>query len=224
VHWGDGQAWLVAEMLHALAHSAATGVHPCAEGIFRAAVRRVFEGQSQQSLAEPPWSTQQVLRLAFRRTGSLIQACVEAPALIAASGFRASLKCYGKAFGIALQIADDIYDFVGSPEVLGKPILGDLLNGQPNFLLAHALSQADSPAKEQITHSFLRGVTDSPSDPAPIVDALRELGSIDFAERLVTRYAIRGRNALKSIPEGPPRILLEGLLDLALALPEKYDH
>lgn len=213
--WGDDQAWLVTEMLHALAHSAIdASKHAAAADVVRSSFNRFFEGQFREIACKKTHSRKDAVELAMERTGCLIEACLVAPALIADSRFRKPLSAFGKNFGTAFQLADDIYDFLGDPAVMGKPILGDLLNGQPNIVLAHALDQEDGPSKRMLAYWLGRGVENRPKNIGPILHALEALGSIDFAYDLVRSHLERAKKALECIPLAKPKKLLEGFLQL----------
>lgn len=50
-----------------------------------------------------------------------------------------SLYLFGKNIGIALQIKNDISDFILDPSISGIPAYQDLLQGQPNIVVAYLL-------------------------------------------------------------------------------------
>jgi octaprenyl-diphosphate synthase len=213
--WGDGAAWLVAEMLHALAQSSAGKLTGIVARAFQRSCRVVFEGQFRETLSDPSLrSTRLALELAYKRTGYLVQVCCSGPAQICGSPLEKALAMYGKNVGTAIQLADDIYDFVGDPKMMGKPLLGDLLNAQPNIVLAHALAQGGSTAGSIVREFLGQGVTKWPPNITPVINAFKDLGSIDFGMQCVRSRTVRARNALRGIPEGAPRHLLAGFLDL----------
>jgi geranylgeranyl pyrophosphate synthase len=107
---------------------------------------------------------------------------------------------------------------------MGKPVLGDILNGQPNVVLAHALRQKNSHLKREVTRWVGKGTGRRPGNVTPIIEAVKALGSIDYACDVMNRYIGRARKALDRIPEGQPRSVLEGLLQLISALPEHNER
>ena len=72
--------------------------------------------------------------IAQRKTGSLIGFCL---AGLYAPARREELFQLGYDLGVFFQLCDDIKDF--QPSVSGKPSLQDLRNGNPNWILIHAL-------------------------------------------------------------------------------------
>jgi farnesyl diphosphate synthase len=69
-----------------------------------------------------PLEVEAIARLQAMKTGALLKFSVEAGALLADAGAKASaaLSVYGRAIGAAFQIADDILDADGDPAALGK--------------------------------------------------------------------------------------------------------
>jgi farnesyl diphosphate synthase len=77
-----------------------------------------------------------VRRLQAMKTGALIAASCEMGALLgrAPAAARAALADYGRALGLAFQIADDLLDLEASPEALGKATAKDAARGKATFV------------------------------------------------------------------------------------------
>jgi farnesyl diphosphate synthase len=69
------------------------------------------------------------------KTGALIQACMVAPALLAAvpSDQNDALSRFGKLTGLAFQVFDDVLDVTGSSDITGKPSQADAARSKPAF-------------------------------------------------------------------------------------------
>lgn len=212
--WGCNEAWLIAEVLHALGHASLDSLRPDAADPMRAAYRRLLEGQFRDIQSPPIRSIKAAIELATEKTGLLIQSCLIVPALIARSPHYASLGAFGIRFGTAFQLVDDIYDFVGDPKIMGKPILGDILNAQPNIVLAHALTRRDSTARREVKRWLARGVQARPKRPVRLLAALHQLDSVEYALHVVKSQIDQGRQALESLPPGKSRRDLERFLEL----------
>jgi geranylgeranyl pyrophosphate synthase len=222
--WGGAQAWLVAEVLHRLAEISLARVEQTVAAPLRSAFLHLLEGQFGQITSKSLDSTQTAIQLARERTGKLIQACLVGPALLTGSRFRRDLASFGEDLGIAFQLADDILDFLGDPARMGKPVLSDLLNGQPNIVLAHALARKDERLARDVGKWLGKGVESCPLDVGPILKALESLGSFDYACGVLGSYVRRARNALENIPDGKPKRFLMGFLQLVSTVPVNYVH
>ncbi|MDY6986548.1 MAG: farnesyl diphosphate synthase [Thermodesulfobacteriota bacterium] len=88
----------------------------------------MVEGQMLDMLSEQRQLTIKELEtLQGLKTGALIEASVQAGALLGGgSGPQiASLRSYGRHIGLAFQMADDILNIEGRPDILGKPVGSD---------------------------------------------------------------------------------------------------
>jgi len=230
-HWGDGAAWLVAEMLHALAQISA-GLLPGKESdacyspvlarAFQSTCRVFFDGQFQEITSTPSSlrSKRLALELAYKRTGYLVQICCSGPALISNNPLAKPLAMYGKNIGTAIQLADDIYDFMGDPHRMGKPVLGDLLNAQPNIVLAHALVHGDGGTTGSIVEGLLgKGVNGRPPNITPVINAFKGLGSIDFGIQCLRARTVRARSTMRQLPTSSARQRLDSFIDLVSEIP-----
>jgi farnesyl diphosphate synthase len=89
-----------------------------------------------------------VTRLQALKTGALIAASVEMGAIlghIPPEG-RAHLKGYARDIGLAFQIADDILDVEGDPELAGKALQKDAVAGKGTFVSLMGLDRAKQQA------------------------------------------------------------------------------
>ncbi|MCH8161560.1 MAG: polyprenyl synthetase family protein, partial [Chloroflexi bacterium] len=85
------------------------------------------------------------------KTASLFAACGEGGALVANSpeAWITALRDYGENLGMAFQIVDDILDFKGDEEEMGKPTGSDLMEGTITLpaLLLMERNPDDNPVK-----------------------------------------------------------------------------
>ena len=74
---------------------------------------------------------EQYFQRIYDKTASLFTTAAESGAVLsgASEDDVQALKAYGYNLGMAFQIADDIMDFEGSPEEIGKPVGSDLAQG-----------------------------------------------------------------------------------------------
>ncbi len=103
------------------------------------------EGEIQQGLNrfDHSLSIAAYLDKSYYKTASLIANSSKAAALLSEVSDRLaeSLYAYGKHLGLAFQIVDDILDFTGSLEVLGKPAGSDLKSGNLTAPVLFALEE-----------------------------------------------------------------------------------
>ena len=124
--------------------------------IFSKVTVGLSEGEVLQitSRGNPDTTEQTYFDIISRKTAGFISGCCEIGALLA-GGSRSvteALTEYGLSLGLAFQIADDLLDFLGDPEVTGKPRCSDLREGKMTLplILAYRSLPASSPARARI--------------------------------------------------------------------------
>jgi heptaprenyl diphosphate synthase/octaprenyl-diphosphate synthase len=108
-------------------------------------------------------------------------------------------------------VIDDILDFAGDPEAMGKPVGSDLMQGTltlPSFLLLERMP-GDNPVK----HYF-----EEPGDAAlaSAVAAIKDSGSLDESVEMARDFSRRAVEALSVLPDNPDRRTLAELASYIL--------
>lgn len=155
----DATAVLAGDSLHALAFEILASSDTHADPFVRAELISTLAlasgpdgmagGQMMDIEAEnSTFDLQTVTRLQALKTGALIAASVEMGAIlghIPPEG-RAHLKGYARDIGLAFQIADDILDVEGDPELAGKALQKDAEAGKGTFVSLMGLDRAKQQA------------------------------------------------------------------------------
>jgi geranylgeranyl pyrophosphate synthase len=135
-------------------------------------------GQSLDLAFEHTTPDTALLETMFRgKTGALIRAAVELPALLepAPAELRSALADYGDAIGVAFQVVDDLLDVEGSTEQLGKPAGSDVQQGKATWPGLNGIPAARARAEELL--GTARAALDRlPAGPAR--DDLAALGAL----------------------------------------------
>lgn len=90
------------------------------------------------------------------KTGALIEASVQTGALLGEGGSQEidALCAYGRHVGLAFQVADDILNVEGRPEMLGKPVGSDRALQKATGASLMGLKQAKARAAELIDNAL----------------------------------------------------------------------
>lgn len=155
----DATAVLAGDSLHALAFEilASPSTHPDpfvrAELISTLALASGPDGMAGGQMMDieaenSAFDLQTVTRLQALKTGALIAASVEMGAILGhvPPEGRAHLKGYARDIGLAFQIADDILDVEGDPELAGKALQKDAVAGKGTFVSLMGLDRAKQQA------------------------------------------------------------------------------
>jgi geranylgeranyl pyrophosphate synthase len=123
------------------------------------------------------------------------------------------LNDYGRNLGIAFQIIDDILDFVGTEEEMGKPVGSDLTQGTvtlPTLMLMERHPQ-DNPVKKL----FQGG--DKKDNIKQTIEMVRNSTIIQECFDIASDYRNKACQNLKTLPEKEARVVLTNLADFIVS-------
>ena len=115
---------------------------------------------------------------------------------------------YGEHLGRAFQIADDILDFTGDADTMGKPVGHDLLEGKITLPLIRALQAAPS-ADRQAVETLLRQTDKGEAEREQIVEFVARYDGVAAASKTAREYAARAQQCLEILSPSPARTALE---------------
>lgn len=157
------------------------------------------------------------LRVIRSKTAKLFEASTRLAAILIGADDRTEQICatYGQALGTAFQVIDDVLDYEGSADELGKNLGDDLREGKVTLPIICALRRCDSEQRSLIENAIVQGDL---GDLARILDIVRETGALEAARASAMTEAQRAMNAASQLPDNRYRA---GLLQLAAALQER---
>jgi len=123
-----------------------------------ASYRGMVGGQVVDMLSQnKPADIETVEQMHRRKTAALISAAAESGALAGGGNDDQveALARYGRAIGLAFQIADDILDIEGQTEVLGKTAGSDVARGKVTYPAAVGLESSREAARKLINQALV---------------------------------------------------------------------
>ncbi|HSV68731.1 MAG TPA: octaprenyl diphosphate synthase [Methylibium sp.] len=151
------------------------------------------------------------LRVIRYKTAKLFEASARLGALLADAppAIEAACADYGRAMGTAYQLIDDLLDYEGTAEEMGKSVGDDLREGKPTLPVLVAMSRSTAQQREVVRRAIEHGDTEHLPEILAIV---RSSGALE-ATRTAARTEIdKASRALQVLPESAYR---EALLYLA---------
>ena len=142
------------------------------------------------------------------KTASLFATSAEGGAMVArcSDGEREDLRNYGLNVGMAFQVVDDILDFTGAQEEMGKPIGSDLMQGTltlPSLLLMERYPK-DNPVKKAF-----RSKKPRPEHIVEAVNMVRNSDILDESYRVARDFRDRALASLDALPAGEAKASLQ---------------
>jgi octaprenyl-diphosphate synthase len=128
-----------------------------------------------------------------------------------------ALRDYGFNLGIAFQLVDDLLDFTGDADSVGKPLGSDLREGKVTLPVIHLLRQDPDGTGARIVRDIIGSRNVTPEQWADLLRILKEHASIDYAYRKATEFAERAKKPLYGFPPSSERDALLALPDYVLS-------
>ncbi|OEH93455.1 heptaprenyl diphosphate synthase component II [Bacillus solimangrovi] len=144
------------------------------------------------------------LRRIKRKTALLIAVSCQIGAVAsdATEDIHKQLYKFGYYIGMSYQIIDDILDFIGTEEEIGKPAGSDLMQG--NITLPVLYAMRDEQLKQKIK-------TISEENRKEILSLVIESGGIEYSKEISDRYLEKALDVLNELPDGRARKALKGI-------------
>ena len=175
----------------------------------------VLQLTAAQNLATDEGVYLQVIR---GKTAALFAAACEVGALVAGGtpGQVEGLRDYGDALGIAFQIADDLLDYGGNDEAIGKNTGDDFRERKVTLPVIKAVAAA-SPAERAFWVRVIEKGEQVEGDLAEARRLMARHGAVAAARADALAWSARARAALAPLPEDPVKGMLEDLADYVVS-------
>ena len=146
------------------------------------------------------------------KTAALFAAATEVGAVISNVERKKAdaLANFGKALGISFQITDDLLDYVGSEEVLGKNIGDDFKEGKVTLPLIKAISKSSKEEKRFWEEVINKGMQKS-SDLEHALLLMRQHNVFDETRSEAIKWSKKARKYLDIFPESKTKVILQEL-------------
>ena len=212
--WGNAPSVLVGDFLYSRAFQLMVGLDSMAiQKRLADTTNRIAEGEVLQLLHvhNPDTDEAAYLNVIERKTAELFSAATGLAAYLAdADGPAcAAMDDYGLHLGMAFQIADDVLDYVGDAEALGKNLGDDLAEGKATLPLIHAMGHAKDDVRERLRLIIATG--DAAAMPE-VLAAIAAADSLRYCTDKAHFHADAAKAALGALPESAWK---QALLDLA---------
>ncbi len=213
--WGEGVAILLGDYFFARTAGIIADLNDTRViRLFSETVATVCEGTILETLSagKLDLSVDAYLERISRKTACLMAACCKGGAIVsnATPEQAEALYDFGLNLGIAFQIVDDVLDYTGSEESIGKPAGNDLRQGLITLPLIYAL-QAQNNGHNDEVRDILTSKRSNDDNVNTIVRWVAQSPGIHAALDRAEHFAERARVALAIFPPGKDRAVLDEL-------------
>ncbi|MFT5139380.1 MAG: octaprenyl-diphosphate synthase [Rhodothermales bacterium] len=212
--WGNAASVLVGDFLYSRSFQMMVAIDSMrVMQIMADATNTIAEGEVLQllNLGDPEISEASYFKVIENKTAKLFEAACRLGAILAESDqlTEAGLSKFGNKLGLAFQITDDVLDYTGDFNSLGKNVGDDLAEGKPTLPLIYARAASDATGKSLIDRAIRDGGSACLED---VLNVIRTTGALDSA---MSSAQSQAEAALQSIDLLPPSKWQAALQDLA---------
>ncbi|MFC1993613.1 polyprenyl synthetase family protein, partial [Chloroflexota bacterium] len=216
--WGEDKAVLLGDYLFAKAGEFAAATENLrVVKLFAKTLETISQGELLQSFIafEPEQTRDDYIKRISKKTAALFCMAIESGAVLSQAPEEAigTLKDYGYNLGIAFQIVDDVLDFTGTEEEMGKPIGSDLTQGTitlPSMLLLERHPK-NNPVRE-LFHN-----RDKEKNVKLAIELIRNSSIVDECYAIALSYRDQACRNLGLLPDNPSRQALKDLVDFVVS-------
>ncbi len=173
----------------------------------------IAEGEVLQlmNMHDPDLAVDDYLQVIRYKTAKLFEASARLGAVLAGSNTVLEEACadYGRSLGTAFQLVDDLLDYEGNSNQLGKNIGDDLREGKPTLPLLIAMERASESERSLIRQAIEQGELQRLPE---ILEIVRRTGALDATRAAAQAEADKARDAI--LAHLLPSRAREALLDL----------
>jgi octaprenyl-diphosphate synthase len=178
----------------------------------------IAEGEVMQlmNVKNPNLTEEKYMDVIQGKTAMLFEASSHSGAVLAGANTQqeAALKLYGHHLGMAFQLVDDVLDYVGNAEELGKNVGDDLAEGKTTLPLIFAMQNASDEQATFIKQAIRKGSTEN---LAEIVSIVQQCGAIDYTNAKAREHVQHAQTAISCLDDSPAKDALNALAELAIS-------
>lgn len=211
---GDAMAFVAMQYVAAAPQNVAQQV--C--DIFNRTALEVCEGQQFDMDFETSNNVHEkdYINMIRLKTAVLPAACLKIGALIGGANEEQAQHLYnlGINIGLAFQLQDDYLDVFSTPDVLGKPIGGDIVENKKTFLLIKTLGKLDVIQRNDLLKYLADKTVERYEKVSYVTDIYTRMKVADDCRKKIEKYFAAAYNELSAIDVDNSRLeMLRAFMD-----------
>lgn len=194
---GNSVAILSGDYLYSLAYRMALEFEKPIPEIISVAASHLAKGQMMETVLSGNFylSFSDYIRIIYNKTAVMFECAMKIGSMLGGdANISKKLSIFGRYLGYGFQITDDILDYTGSVDLLGKPILNDLAEGKVTipFVLSRNCSNSSEIKK-------IKQLWEEKTDFAAVKDWVIKNDGIALAKSVCLNYIKKADNLLAGI-------------------------
>ena len=184
-------------------------------GVTTNAVKRMSEGEllQIQKTRKLDIDEETYFKVISDKTASLLETCCSIGAMSTTDNkdYIEAMRNFGHSLGMSFQIRDDILDYEGKSNLIGKPVGGDIKEKKITLPLIYSLN---SVSKNEA--SRIRKILKNGNDKTKVKDIMQfvhENNGIDYALKVAKKYSDTAKESLNIFPDSEIKLSMSALVD-----------
>jgi octaprenyl-diphosphate synthase len=184
-------------------------------GVTTNAVKRMSEGEllQIQKTRKLDIDEETYFKVISDKTASLLETCCSIGAMSTTDNkdYIEAMRNFGHSLGMSFQIRDDILDYEGKSNLIGKPVGGDIKEKKITLPLIYSLN---SVSKNEA--SRIRKILKNGNDKTKVKDIMQfvhENNGIDYALKVAKKYSDAAKESLNIFPDSQIKLSMHALVD-----------
>ena len=177
----------------------------------------IAEGEVQQllNIRNPKITEADYMRVIQGKTATLFEASGLCAAYLAQQDEEicTAMKNYGFHLGMAFQIIDDVLDFTGDADTMGKNVGDDLAEGKPTLPMIKAMEFGQPEQARQIHQAISQGGLENLD---AIVSTIRDTGALQYCMDMAVQQSHLAIQQLDKLKDSTHKEQLRALAELAV--------
>lgn len=161
----------------------------------------IAEGEVLQLLNvhDPDVTVERYIQVVRYKTAKLFEAATQVAAVIAGASpeIEEAAAAYGRHVGTAFQLIDDVLDYSGSVESLGKNVGDDLREGKPTLPLIRVM-EVGTPEQQALIR---KAIETGDADFEAVAKAIHATDALDYTRQMAVKEAEIAQQALAALPD-----------------------
>ncbi|ROR94852.1 octaprenyl-diphosphate synthase [Sinobacterium caligoides] len=216
--WGNAPSVLVGDFIYSRAFQMLVAMNDMPiMALLATTTNKIAEGEvlQLQKAGDPTTTEEEYLTVIKNKTAILFEASSLGGAMIAGASPTQceALRTFGSALGTAFQLIDDVLDYQGKAEEMGKNIGDDLAEGKPTLPLIYTMRQ-NNQEQATIVEQAIRNK--SSEQLSQIIEAVSSNGALEYTHSCAVKEQERAIRALEHLPDNEATRQMARLAHLAV--------
>lgn len=161
----------------------------------------IAEGEVLQLLNvhDPDVTVERYIQVVRYKTAKLFEAATQVAAVISGASpeIEEAAAAYGRHVGTAFQLIDDVLDYSGLEESLGKKVGDDLREGKPTLPLIRVM-EVGTPEQQALVR---KAIETGDADFEAVAKAIHATDALDYTYQMAVKEAEIAQQALVALPD-----------------------